>query len=236
MREIIIITLFSIQKTNKEVTESKEKFILGLLWTIILHYSIDKSVRFSNDYKKANDNSRFSSTSKFSYCLPRHRRIPAAEPGFVRTPRLLLPREDPKYTETVSKVASQALKELNIPLLFDLRKLQSSKIDDKALLTQLSVIKIAIERRQPTQRTISKSRALILGDEFVPHKEEGSNKKYAGKKFGLIMKLKETDYKNGQRINPLKEQVCFGYLLYFNNYKSISIIINKISKRLLVYL
>ena len=105
---------------------------------------------------------------------------------------------DPKDTETVAKVASQAMKELKIPLLFDLSELQSSKIDDKALLTQLSVIKIAIERRQPTQRTISKSRTLILDDEFVSHREEGSNKKYAAKKFGLIMKLKETDYKNAR--------------------------------------
>ena len=46
--------------TGKEVAESKEKFILGLLWTIILHYSIDKSVRFSSDCSKAGDSSRFS--------------------------------------------------------------------------------------------------------------------------------------------------------------------------------
>ena len=48
------------------------------------------------------------------------------------------------------------MKEIKIPLLFDLNELQSSKIDDKALLTQLSVIKIVIERRHPSQRTISK--------------------------------------------------------------------------------
>ena len=222
--------------TGKEVTESKEKFILGLLWTIILHYSIDKSVRFSNDNNKVNDNSRFSSTSKVShYVAQKHYKQALMQwaldriesyPGIAEFQPLSLalcalldsyfPEKvnyftlDPKDTETVAKVASQAMKELNIPLLFDLSELQSSKIDDKALLTQLSVIKIAIERRQPTQRTISKSRTLILDDEFVSHKEEGNNKKYAAKKFGLIMKLKETDYKNGQRINPLREQVCFG--------------------------
>ena len=100
--------------TGKEVTESKEKFILGLLWTIILHYSIDKSVRFSNDYNKAKKQLQILIHIKSFPLrrpeapqagtravgarphreLPRHRRIPAIEPGFVRTPRLLLPRED----------------------------------------------------------------------------------------------------------------------------------------------
>lgn len=107
------------------------------------------------------------------------------------------------------------MKELNIPLLFELKELQSSKIDDKALLTQLLVIKIAIERRQPTQRTISKSRILIHDDEFVSHREEGNDKKYAGKKFGLIMKLKETNNKNCQRINPLKELYIFQIIIPF---------------------
>ena len=102
------------------------------------------------------------------------------------------------------------MKDLNLPLLFDLNDLQSPKIDDKALLTQLAVLKIAIENLKSSQTTISKSRTLILDDEFVAHKEPGDNVRYSGRKFGLFMTLKETDYKNGEKINPQTEQAMFG--------------------------
>lgn len=52
-----------------------------------------------------------------------------------------------------------------------------------------------------------------LDDKFVPLKEEGNNKRYAGKKFGLIMTLKETDYKNGTKIDRLSLEMMFILLL-----------------------
>ena len=94
---------------------------------------------------------------------------------------------DPSDTENNAKIASQIMKDLNLPLLFDLNDLQSPKIDDKALLIQLAALKISIENLKPSQATISKSRTLILEDEFVAHIEPGDNICYSGRKFGLIM-------------------------------------------------
>ena len=222
--------------SGKEIKESNDKFILGLVWTLIVHYSIDKSIRFNNDVNKINDKTKFSSKSKVTHytsekhykqaliqwaidCTENYQGVNEFQPFSLSLCALLdsfFPDKinfyslDPSDTEKNSRVAIQVMEDLKIPVLFELNDMQSQKIDDKALLTQLAVIKIAIEKIQPTQATISKSRTLILDDEFIPHKEPGNNRRYSGRKFGLIMTLKETDYKNGEQINPLNEQVMFG--------------------------
>ena len=53
--------------SGKEVNENKEKFILGLVWTLILHYSINKSICFNNDKIKINNETKFSSKSKVTH-------------------------------------------------------------------------------------------------------------------------------------------------------------------------
>ncbi|KAK8892247.1 hypothetical protein M9Y10_029470 [Tritrichomonas musculus] len=222
--------------SGKEVNENKEKFILGLIWTLILHYSINKSISFNNDKSNINDKTKFSTKSKVThYTAELHYKQALMQWAFDRTEsypdikefqpyclslcalldsfypdKINFYQLDPKNTEKNAKIAIKAMQELNIPVLFDMADTQSTKIDDKALLTQLAVIKISIEKLSPLQATISKSRTLILDDEFVPHKEEGNNRRYAGRKFGLIMTLKETDYRNGSKIDPKIEQVSFG--------------------------
>ena len=59
--------------TGKEVNDSKEKFILGLLWTLIVHYSIGKSVRFNNDANKINDKTKFSTKAKVLHSVSEKR-------------------------------------------------------------------------------------------------------------------------------------------------------------------
>ena len=222
--------------TGKEVNDNKEKFILGLVWTLIVHYTINKSISFNNDENKINDKTKFSSKSKVLHSTSeKHYKqaliqwaidITENYPGVNEFRPLGLslcalfdsffPEKinfyslDPEDTENNAKIAIQIMEDLKIPVLFDLNDLQSTEIDDKALLTQLAVIKMSIEKIRPFKATISKSRTLILDDEFASHKESGNNIIYAGRKFGLIMTLKETDYKNGQSINPTNEQVMFG--------------------------
>ncbi|KAK8897721.1 alpha-actinin [Tritrichomonas musculus] len=214
--------------SGKEVSENKEKFILGLVWTLILHYSISRSVSFSNDRGSVRDRTKFSSESKVTrYTAELHYRQALMQWAFDRTEdypdvtefqpyclslcalldsfypdRINFYQLDP---ESAEKNAPAAIKAMN-----ELADTQSAKIDDKALLTQLAVIKITIERRSPLDATISKSRTLILDDEFAAHREEGDNRRFAGRKFGLIMTLKETDYRSGEKINPQTEQVSFG--------------------------
>ncbi|KAK8892934.1 hypothetical protein M9Y10_030186 [Tritrichomonas musculus] len=222
--------------SGKEVNENKEKFILGLIWTLILHYSVNKSISFNNDKSNINDKTKFSTKSKVThYTAELHYKQALMQWAFDRTEsypdinefqpyclslcalldsfypdKINFYSLDPKNTKKNAKIAIKAMQELSIPVLFDLADTQSTKIDDKALLTQLAVIKITIEKVLPLQATISKSRTLILDDEFVPHKEEGNNRRYAGRKFGLIMTLNETDYRNGSKIDPKIEQVSFG--------------------------
>ena len=222
--------------TGKEVNDSKEKFILGLLWTLIVHYSIGKSVRFNNDANKINDKTKFSTKAKvlhsvsekhykqalMQWAIDRTEYYPGVkefQPLSLSLCALLdsyFPEKvnfysiDPTDKENIAKIVTNKMDDLKLPLLFSVEDLQSSEIDDKALLTQIAVLKISIEQARPFEKTISKSRTLILDDEFISHKEEGNNKKYAGRKFGLIMTLKETDYKDGHGINPSNEQVTFG--------------------------
>ena len=76
------------------------------------------------------------------------------------------------------------MKDLNLPILFDLNHIQSSIINDKALLTQLEVLKITIEKSGPSQATISKSRTLILDNEFIFRKKNKEiTKKYIRENF-----------------------------------------------------
>ena len=222
--------------TGEEVSANKEKFILGLIWTLIVHYSINKSIRFSLDDSKANSEARFSSKSKVTHATAeKHYKQALVQWAIDRTENYPGVKEfqpfglslcalldsffpdkinffalDPSKTERNAQVAIGAMQELDIPVLFELSDIQSTKIDDKALLTQLAVIKISIEKIRPSHATISKSRTLILDDEFNPHREQGNNLRYEGRKFGLIMTLKETDYRNGAQINPQSEQVMFG--------------------------
>ena len=194
--------------SGKEVNENKEKFILGLIWTLILHYSVNKSISFNNDKSNINDKTKFSTKSKVThYTAELHYKQALMQWAFDRTEsypdinefqpyclslcalldsfypdKINFYSLDPKNTEKNAKIAIKAMQELNIPVLFDLADTQSTKIDDKALLTQLAEIKISIEKVSPLQATISKSRKLILDDEFVPHKEEGNNRRYAGRK------------------------------------------------------
>lgn len=211
--------------SGKKVNENKEKFILGLIWTLIVHYSIDKSICFNNDYNKINDKTKFSSKSNVLHSTSEkyHKQalIQWAIDRIEYYPLCALldsffPEKinfyslDPSDTEKNVNIAIQTMNDLKIPALFDLNDLQSTKIDDKALLTQLSVIKMSIEPIRPSQATISKSRTLILDDDFIAHKEEGNNKRYSGRKFRMIMTLKETDYNHRAPIDPMKEQVMFG--------------------------
>ncbi|KAK8893063.1 ERAD pathway [Tritrichomonas musculus] len=184
--------------SGKEVNENKEKFIL----------SLNKSVSFNNDRSNINDKTKYSTKSKVThYTAELHYKQALMQWAFDRTEsypdinefqpyclslcalldsfypdKINFYSLYPKNTEKNAKIAIKVMQELNIPVLFDLADTQSTKINDKALLTQLAEIKISIEKVSPLQATISKSRKLILDDEFVPHKEEGNNRRYAGRK------------------------------------------------------
>ena len=53
--------------SGKEVNENKEKFIIGLVWTLIVHYSINKSICFNNDKSNIKNETEFSSKSKVTH-------------------------------------------------------------------------------------------------------------------------------------------------------------------------
>ena len=64
---------------------------------------------------------------------------------------------DPSDTENNAQVAFETMKNLKLPILFDFEDFKCTKVDDKALLAQLAVLKTAIEKIKPKQATISNS-------------------------------------------------------------------------------
>lgn len=45
---------------------------------------------------------------------------------------------------------------------------------------------------------------------FVAGPVEGDNSQYAGRKFGFIMTLNESDYNDGKQVDPTKDELLFG--------------------------
>ena len=56
----------------------------------------------------------------------------------------------------------------------------------------------------------AQSRNVSKVEEFVPSKVEGDNSQYAGRKFGLIMNINESEYNEGHKMNPDENQLLFG--------------------------
>ena len=54
------------------------------------------------------------------------------------------------------------------------------------------------------------SKPRNVGANFIPGKVDGDNSQYAGRKFGLIMNLNESDYNNGHNMNLDENQLLFG--------------------------
>ena len=152
--------------SGKDIHDSKEKLVLGLVWTLILRYSIGQSIINDN---KVNTTSTTSSTALLKnnkdalmqWAIDRTENYPNInnfQPYDLSMCALLdsyVPDKinyyslDTKNSEHNAELATRVMKELGIPVFLDSDDLQETTVDEKALLTQLSTAKVVLEKLPP---------------------------------------------------------------------------------------
>lgn len=148
--------------SGKDINDNNEKLILGLVWSLILHYSIGRSVQIDTKKNLQNDSKRKSKneiSALKSWALERTENYPNIhnfKPYELSMCALLdsyVPNRinyyslNPDDKENNSKLATSVMNDLEIPILIypDDVKNNDSNIDDKTLLTQLSCMKSVLE-------------------------------------------------------------------------------------------
>lgn len=138
--------------SGKDVNDNKEKLILWLVWTLILHYSISKSVDSTTTTTNSKDSrmqwaiertSKYPHVDKFTpYDLSMCALLDSYVPEKINYNSL-----DPKDTETNSELAAKVMQELGIHVYLDPEDVHGkTKVDEKALLTQLSTMKVSLQK------------------------------------------------------------------------------------------
>lgn len=160
--------------TGNDIKNNNRKIIISLIWTLILHYSIEKSID-SNDIRKystvqSSETVKIKKdilmkwaidrTSSYSNVLdfyPYELAICALLDSYIPD-KINYYKLDPNGSINNLKLAINLMNELKIPVFvypedFD----QQEKIDKKALLTQLSVAKVILEKLPPPPPPISET-------------------------------------------------------------------------------
>lgn len=136
---------------------------------------------------------------------------------------------NPSDSQNNAQLVTKIFKEIGVPVLLIPEDYESSEMDVKAFLAQLAVAKICLEKLPPVSsvkieenRIISRLSDCIPVEEPVPKQapvkpvpvpkqapvsvsvpvveDFNDNGRFAGRKFGLVMKLSEDDYNNGKEI------------------------------------
>ena len=171
--------------SGKDIHDNKEKLILGYIWTLILHYSIGKSIN-EDDSVKVNSSASASSTAKsnkdalMKWAIDRTSNYPNIHnfaPYDLSMCALLdsyVPDKinyyqlDPKDSAHNAQLATDVMKQLNVPVYVypDDIDNHGSCIDEKALLTQLSTAKVNLERLPPPPTRIEHTNVSHVVEDF----------------------------------------------------------------------
>lgn len=167
--------------SGKDINFNNKKLIFNFLWTLIKHYSIEKSVsndessKINNKISETNSNKdqlSLDQTSKnqnqllLSWATNRiknYHNIDGLCPYELMLCALLdqySPEKinysilDPKNTKNNFNLATKVMKELKIPVYVYFEDLEANegKIDEKTLLIQLSAIKLVLESKQKVEK------------------------------------------------------------------------------------
>ncbi|KAK8883882.1 ERAD pathway [Tritrichomonas musculus] len=157
--------------SGKDVTDNNEKLILGLVWSLILRYSIGKSVHQNSDEVKQNRIAKHNETQMLKdWAVERIENYPNINSNF--TPyelsmcalldsyvpdRINYYSLDPLDRDHNSELATNVMNDLGIPILIypeDIKNHQS-QVDDKTLLTQLSTMKYVLDEQEINNTYVS---------------------------------------------------------------------------------
>ena len=184
--------------SGRDINENNEKLILGLIWTLISHYSIGKN-KFAIIKWAKERTCGYSNIDKFTpYELSMCALLDSYFPEKIKYDSL-----DPTDSYHNLELAKKVMKEIGIPVYIDSIdfKDQNGKVDQQILLTQLVAAKYVLENlpQQEIQTIEVKERSINLltnleNESDQPEKLVNTNNdQYNGRKFGLIMHLKKCE-------------------------------------------
>ncbi|KAK8860457.1 GTPase activator activity protein [Tritrichomonas musculus] len=151
--------------SGKDINENNQKLILGLIWMLIVHYSIGQSVDLQSDDKNNNIQAVYNDRKKalLSWAIDRTSKYPNIKnfaPYDLSLCALLdsfVPEKvnyyslNPTDSEHNSKLATRVMEELGIPVLVYPNEINksdnSNEVDEKSLLTQLSSAKFVLDKQ-----------------------------------------------------------------------------------------
>ncbi|KAK8883680.1 hypothetical protein M9Y10_042777 [Tritrichomonas musculus] len=175
--------------SGKDVNDNNEKLILGLVWSLILHYSIGKLSHLNLDSSKQNSSEDIKNAVKNetrmlkSWAIERTENYPNVHnfsPYELSMCALLdsyVPNKinyyslNPQDTDHNANLATNVMNELGIPIFIypEDVKSHSSQVDDKTLLTQLSSMKTVLEEQTTAMAAGNGEKSDIESDsEGVP--------------------------------------------------------------------
>ena len=188
--------------SGKDINDNNEKLILGLVWSLITHYSIGKTVSTddskinvstgnkcnnSKDYKNvllswANDRiDSYFNIQKFTpYGLSMCALLDSYVPDKINFYSL-----DPNNTKANTELATHVMKELGIPVyVYPEDILRNNAVDEKTLLIQLSSAKEVLEnlpQEQLLENSEERKERLDAMEESsaedIPPQEENSEER-----------------------------------------------------------
>ena len=152
--------------SGKDISDNNQKLILGLIWTLILHYSVNQSMDTGKNEKKRaqnnKDNKRYQRNSQSELISWANQRIENYPNVHNFTPYDLslcalldsyLPNKinfyslDPSDNDHNAELAIKTMEEIGIPIYVypeELKKTDDS-VDEKTLLTQLASAKVILD-------------------------------------------------------------------------------------------
>lgn len=176
--------------SGKDISDNNEKLILGLIWTLILHYSIAQSLASTTVDSKQNTEKTTSKTSGkgselMSWAIERTSHYPNThnfKPYELSLCALLdsyVPEKvnyyslDPNDSSHNSRLATDVMTELGIPIYIypdDISRNHDS-LDEKTILTQLSSAKVVLDKLEKEPKEIEVEHSNSFSDEEVKENE-----------------------------------------------------------------
>ncbi|KAK8841384.1 GTPase activator activity protein [Tritrichomonas musculus] len=185
--------------SGKDINDNNQKLILGLVWSLILHYQIGASFDIDNSNGKENTvesvanniTTKNQKEALLSWASERTANYPYIhnfQPFDLSLCALLdtyVPEKinyyklDPKDSQHNSELATNVMHDLGIPVFVypeDLQK-HDNIVDEKTLLTQLSTAKVVLDKRpkEDLSHLLAAEEASKLADEAAADAEDGNN-------------------------------------------------------------
>lgn len=180
------------QLSIENMNENCEKFIEKVIWNLISHYSINRSLSSTelnindNEINQKNEKNNFVKENLLSWAKKRISNYPYVynfEPYELFLCALLdsyVPDKinykalNPKDSENNMKLALSVMKYLGIPIYIYQEDI-TNKIDEKVLLTQLSSLKIVMNVQESMSHTLSISNSDYEDEKSLQTSDNSSN-------------------------------------------------------------